>query len=116
MARSKAEKVRAAPETVTLEGVDENGNPEEIKWQVRALKGDEMLAMESIPEDANRERLDHLIFNSLKEDDPNLEKSQCVEMFDFPHLEKILDAVAEVNGLEDFFDEDEVKEVLKNQA
>lgn len=116
MARSKAEKVRAAPKTVTLEGVDENGEEVEISWEVRPLKGDEMLKLEDIPENQSGKRLKHLVYESLKDDDPNLEKENCLSVFDFKHLEKVLQTIAEVNDLEDFFDEDEIKEALKERS
>lgn len=114
MARSKAQQVSAKPGSVTLEGVDENGNETEVEWQIHPLDGDAFLELESMPENAAKERLEHLLYETLKQDDPNLEKEDVLDM-EFVFLEKILEEIAEVNGIEDFSDEEALKQAMENR-
>jgi len=115
MARSKARQVRAPPETVTLEGVDEDGNETEVTWKIYALEGEELLKVEEFDEDEDSvEILEHMLYATLKKDDPNIEKDEVLN-FDWPFLEQFLEAIGEVNDMPDFFDEEEIKKELQNR-
>lgn len=115
MARSKAQQVAAKPEEVTLEGVDPNGNDTEITWKIHALDMDRLLEVETMPEDANKKRLKHILYHTLKQDDENLEKDEVLEM-DAQFVMAILEKIGEVNGIEDFFDEEQIQQAMENQA
>jgi len=115
MARSKAQQVAAKPEEVTLEGVDPDGNDTEVTWKIYALDMDTLLEVESMPENANKERLQHILYNTLKQDDPNLEKDEVLQM-DAGFIMTIMDKIGEVNGIEDFFDEEQIQQAMENRA
>lgn len=115
MARSKARQVRAPPQTVTLEGVDENGNETEVTWKIYALDGEELLKVDEFDEDEDSaEIFEHMLYKTLVQDDPDIQKDEVLN-FDWPFLEQFLEAIGEVNGMEDFFDKEEIKEELQNR-
>lgn len=115
MARNKARKVRAPPETVTLEGVDENGDETEVTWKIYALEGDELLKVEEFDEDEDsKEILRYMLYTTLKKDDPDIRKEDVLE-FDWPFLEDFLKAIGEVNDMPDFFDEEEIRNELQKR-
>lgn len=115
MARSKAQQVSAKPAEVTLEGVDPEGNETEVTWKIHALDMDTLLEVESMPENANKERLQHILYNTLVQDDPNVTEDEVLEM-DAGFIMSIMEKIGEVNGIEDFFDEEEIKSAMENRA
>ena len=108
MARSKAQQVSAKPAEVTLEGVDPEGNETEVTWKIHSLDMDTLLEVESMPENANKERLQHILYHTLKQDDEHLEKEEVLQM-DAGFIMDIMEKIGEVNGIEDFFEEGGIK-------
>lgn len=115
MAMSKAQKLNSKPKTVELEGVDENGDETTIEWKVRPLEGEEVMALEDFDDDEDKERIKHLLYHALKEDDPHLKKDHVLQL-DFNHMQELLEAVGDVMGFEeDFFDEETLKEAMQEE-
>lgn len=115
MARSKAKQVRAKPGTVTLEGVDPDGNETEVTWKIHALDGDTLLEVDEMDEDEDSlEIIEHMLYHTLVQDDPEVEREEVMDM-DWPFLMEILEKIGEVNGMEDFFDEEAIKKELQNR-
>lgn len=112
MSRSKAQQIAARPEQVTLEGVDpESGKDVELDFEIAPLEMQELMQVQAIPENAAEKRLKEVLYHSLKDDDPNLEREHFSD-FHFKFVNQLLEAIGEVNGIEDFFSEEEIRQAM----
>lgn len=113
MSRSKAQQIAAQSKTVKLEGIDpETGDDNEVEFVIEPLEMQHLMQVQAIPENAAKKRLKEVLYHSLKDDDPNLEREHF-EDFHFKFVNELLEVIGEVNGIEDFFSEEEIQQAME---